>query len=213
MPAGPSGERRVKRDHPRRDEILEQAEFLIREHRLQNVTLRSLARSMNLSATALYDYFQDKQELLVALYERATSRLCRTLKESDDPTREIDSRVRAIGQSYFRFGIDEAGLFFFLFDRPREDFGPRVQPTAPTVEEAMLEHRPAFAFTVSILESARDEFRPDFQPVNAAVELWALVYGFVALTLNHQFPSGVESEALADRAVTHLLAGWRRPWH
>lgn len=202
----------MKRDHPRRDEILEQAEHLIREHRLQNVTLRGLARSMNLSATALYEYFNDKQELLVALYERASDRLLDTLTGSDDPGRDIDERVRMIGRDYFRFGVRESGLFLFLFDRPWEDFGPWAQPSAATPEEVMQEHRPGFAFTVRLLESGRESFRPDFRAVNAAVELWALAYGFVALTLNHQLPPTTDGEALVDRAVTHLLAGWRRPW-
>jgi AcrR family transcriptional regulator len=209
----PAVERRVKRDHPRRDEILEQAENLIREHRLQNVTLRGLARSMNLSATALYEYFNDKQELLVALYERAADRLLETVMRSDDPALDIDERVRIIGRDYFRFGVEEAGLFLFLFDRPWEDFGPWAQSSAGTPEEAMQEHRPSFAYTVRMLEAAKDAFRADFRAVNAAVELWALVYGFVALTLNHQFPPGTDGEALVDRAVTHLLAGWRRPWN
>jgi AcrR family transcriptional regulator len=206
-------ERRVKRNHPRRDEILEQAETLIREHRLQNVTLRGLARSMSLSATALYEYFVDKQELLAALYERAANRLLESLVASDDPTLDVDERVRIIGRDYFRFGVEEAGLYLFLFDRPWEDFGPWVQSTAGTPEEVLQEHRPAFAFIVALLESERTKFRDDFRAVNAAVELWALVYGFVALTLNHQFPSGTDAEALVERAVDHLLAGWRRPWN
>jgi len=206
------GERRIKRDHPRRDEILEQAERLIREHRLQNVTLRGLARSMNLSATALYEYFSDKSELLYALYERATYRLLDAFQQADNPVCSIDDRVRAIGRYYFRFGLRESGLFLFLFDRPREEYGRWMQQMAGTEEEAWKEQRPAFRHTISVLESGRYSFRPDFQPINAAVELWALVYGFVALTLNHQFPSSVDTEALVDRAVIHLLTGWRRPW-
>jgi AcrR family transcriptional regulator len=210
--AAAAGERRIKREHPRRDEILEQAETLIREHRLHNVTLRGLARSMSLSATALYEYFFDKQELLAALYERAANRLLESLVRSDDPTLDVDARVRIIGRDYFRFGVEEAGLYLFLFDRPWEDFGPWVQSTAGTPEEELQEHRPAFAFIVALLESEKDSFRADFRAVNAAVELWALVYGFVALTLNHQFPAGIDGEALVERAVNHLLAGWRRPW-
>ena len=204
--------RRIKREHPRRDEILEQAEALIREHRLHNVTLRGLARSMDLSATALYEYFGDKQELLFALYERATHRLSTALRCVDDPSRGIDERVLAIGRRYFQFGLGEAGLFLFLFDRPWEDYGRWARATVGTPEEALQERRPAFAYTVSVLESARASFRPGFQAVNAAVELSALVYGFVALTLNHQFPRGINADALVQRAVTHLLAGWRRPW-
>jgi AcrR family transcriptional regulator len=204
-------ERRVKRDHPRRDEILERAEALIREHRLHNVTLRGLARSMNVSATALYEYFADKQELLSALYDRATHRMRDAFREGDDASRPIDERVRGIGLHYFRFGLSEAGLFLFLFDRPREEYGAWAAGEAGTPEESLKERRPAFIYTVSVLESARESFRPDFQAVNAAVELWALLYGFVALSLNHQFPSGIDAEGLVDRAVTHLLAGWHRP--
>lgn len=199
----------MKRDHPRRDEILAQAEALIREHRFGNVTLRGLARSMNLSATALYEYFSDKAELIYALYQRAARRLYELYLRTDDTTQSIDHRIRAIGLRYFRFGLDEAGLFLFLFERPREHYAAR--DTAGFTDEALKQQRPAMAYIIAMLESAKGEFRPDFQAVNAAVELWALLYGFVALTLNHQFPPDIDAEALVDRAVTHLLTGWRRP--
>src|SRR5690606_26742711 len=94
--------------------------------------LREVARAAQVSHTAPYHYFTDRQGLIRAVGVEAMRRL---LHAQDVAVQAFDTpreRLLALGQAYVRFAANEPHAFALIFD-------PQYcQPGAPTEDMAPL---------------------------------------------------------------------------
>jgi AcrR family transcriptional regulator len=91
--------------------LLTAAEQTLRERGIEQVTLRDLARQAGVSHGAPSRHFRDRQALLDALadegYERLADEIVTAIDGADD---DFEARLRAVGMTYVRFAVDNAGL-------------------------------------------------------------------------------------------------------
>src|SRR4030042_4982515 len=90
----------AKPELPRR--ILEEAEQIVIASGHSALNMRALARKVGVTATAIYHYFADKEELLLQLKLRAARKLNERIRRIDPalPPRE---RIHRLGQEYIGF--------------------------------------------------------------------------------------------------------------
>ena len=116
--------------------MVEEALVAVREHGADHVSLRAIAQSLEVSPSAAYNHFADKDALLVAvgqcglaaLDERMARVLAAHPGDSDEAAR---ARFAGLGRAYIAFAIDEPNLFRLMFgplcankDRPPGESGP-----------------------------------------------------------------------------------------
>jgi len=86
-----------------RDDILETALRLIEEKGVSAVTMREVAGALGYSATALYQHFESKEDLLLALKLQAGDLLTAAMEKArQEPT--LLAQLQAMGAGYVRFG-------------------------------------------------------------------------------------------------------------
>lgn len=56
------------------DEILDACEFIYRNHHFKDITIKEIAALAKTTRTSLYTYFQSKEEIFLALFEREYTR-------------------------------------------------------------------------------------------------------------------------------------------
>ncbi len=155
--------------------ILEAARHLLAEGGLDAVSMRAVASRIGLSATSIYNYFDNKQALVDRVVRQGFERFDEYLREAAErvPKGSAD-RVYALGEAYIRFALENQEYFKVLFtlraDRPREieelPEGGGYYVLRQSVEEAM--------------ESGA--FRRN-DPDLVVLYLWAHVHGLVTLFL------------------------------
>ncbi len=138
-------------------------------------TLRELARDVGVSHNAPYRHFPSKTELLAALRDDGLARLAareqRALGAAGGDPR---ARVRALGDAYVRFALDDA-LSFRLALAPRDPPGV-VEPSFLLLEQTIAEAQKQGAARVDL--SARE----------LALAAWSLVHGLATLLSSGQLP-------------------------
>lgn len=89
---------------------------LITEQGAEAVALRAIARALNITAPAIYNYFPSREDLLTALAADADADLGRFLTEAHSPHLEDDADVqlRVVCQAYRRWGIENPQRYLLL---------------------------------------------------------------------------------------------------
>ena len=96
--------------------ILEAARDLLAEGGLDALSMRAVASKVGLSATAIYHWFQNKEDLVdrVVLHGflRSEAYMWKAIEEL--PAGSMD-RVAALGESYIRFALENREYFKIIF--------------------------------------------------------------------------------------------------
>lgn len=163
------------------------------------VTARRIAKEMGLSAMALYRHFQGMDHLLAVVWNEGFAQLLAVMNVTSESEGAGLDGFRATLRAYVRFGIDNPGLYRFMFTagaRP-EAFG-----LANLGLTAMQRLREAIAALRAANEGPRnhvDEMTPLF--------IWFILHGLTTVAISGQVQkvSGLELEELIDRTNQRIL--------
>ncbi len=103
---------------------------LITEQGVQSVALRAIARSLNITAPAIYNYFPSLEDLLNSLIADADADLGRYLTEAHTPHLADDNSVqfRVVCQAYRRWAIENPSRYLLFFSAKPEE-NPQISHT------------------------------------------------------------------------------------
>lgn len=149
------------------------------------VTLRKIAKAVEYSPGAIYQYFADKKSLVMELVNADYADLRAHLLECRDIADPLE-RLLEMARRYARWGADHPNHYRMLMMQPpgwtrrTDEDRQRTQP--PMEEDAIQLFR-------SVVEEVRraDVIRPEYAESQAvAATLWAGIHGVVTLeiTLN-----------------------------
>jgi len=102
--------------------ILEATRDLLAEKGLQGLSMRALAERVGVSATAIYHYFENKDELVRRVVQGGFHRFGEYLEEAQraHPKGSLE-RVRAVGEGYLQFALENHAYFRVLFSLEHPD--------------------------------------------------------------------------------------------
>jgi AcrR family transcriptional regulator len=162
--------------HEHESAILDAARDLMAERGLAAVSMRSVAERVGVSATALYHYFENKQDLVDRVVRGAFERFATYLEEAirREPKGSF-GRVRAIGEAYISFALEHEAYFRVMFSIQLRDHLRSVDDLPggggyPRLRQCVLEAMEAGAMR-----------RAD--PDLVSHYLWAMAHGVVTLAL------------------------------
>ncbi len=98
-----SNVRRSQKREVHRDKILDAARELFVEEGVEATSMRKFAKKIGYSATALYDYFKDKEALLRELCDTDFLLFNQSFGKTSDEISDPVERLRALGRAYFVF--------------------------------------------------------------------------------------------------------------
>ena len=182
--------------------LLAQAEQTLRQHGLDGLSLRELARQIGVSHAAPRRHFADRQAILDALAESGFARLGAELRGAAERAGEdYEARLRAANLAYVRFAVNDAALLELMFaGKHREQAG--------ALHEAADR---AFLVILQLIEEgqAGDVLEPG-DPERIGLLLFATMQGIAALvTAGIVAPEQVDS--LVADAIGRFLHGPRIP--
>jgi AcrR family transcriptional regulator len=182
--------------------VVERARALVREDGAGRVSLRSVARSLDVTAPALYAHVTDYDDLLAAVAEGEFAHLRERFDavDEDDPL----DRLRALGRAYVDHALAEPHLHRLMFRYP------------PKLAEAGLpiSFGPAtdvFSFALTAVEDAIDAGRLAVDDsIIAALTLWSAAHGVAEVLLMGIGVTDEMADALVASVVDATLDGLRR---
>jgi AcrR family transcriptional regulator len=210
---GASSERRERQKQELRRSILKAAgeEFLA--HGYENFSLRRVAETIGYSATTIYLYFQNKDDLLLATVQDGFESFDQKMKDVAASTKEPLKRIQALGRAYIEFGLQNAALYRLMFMQ-RSDFYfmPRwgsdtenIQdetPTARIAAQELLVEAVRAGMAAGVIKKG--------EPFITADVLWAGAHGLVSLA-NSPLMSPDHAQKVTNLLLTTLIDGIKIP--
>ena len=163
-----------------RDDILKAALQLVEEKGVAAVTMREVAGALGYSATAIYQHFQSKEDLLMTLKLQAGDLLTQAMEQArSKPT--LAEQLRAMGHAYVCFGLDNPAYYRLIF----QDAESSLAPT----KEQMTRLRRSWTIMRDTLKAWLAELGVSGVDVDQEAHvLWAMGHGVTSLALAGRFP-------------------------
>jgi AcrR family transcriptional regulator len=207
-----SGRRRARKGEGEllRDEILDAAEdLLVEKGSMDEVTIRSVAKAVGVSAPAIYLHFADKDELFYETCRRVFDVLNQRLIEAfGDADRPVAERMTRAGRAYIQFALEHPDQYLVIFGsiHPDQMDDPDKMMTDPGVQ--------SFEMLVSVIQAGVDaeEFRSDLDVPSVAVAVWGAVHGVAQILITKRGMERIEipdDDQVIDAVLATLLEGIR----
>ena len=185
-PAAPRRpDRRQARHEATKQEILDTAWSMVRADGLAALTLRALARAVDMEPQSLYTYFASKNALYDRMFADGNQELARRFADADLPG-DARGALRAVARTFVEFAAEDQARYQLLFLRTL----PRFQPS-PESHAAAAE---SLARVRAVLTRAGLRDDPDF-------DLWTAVVAGLASQQLANDPGGDRYLRLVDDAV------------
>ena len=179
-----------------RQAIVAAARRHVEKHGFEAVSLRAVARELNVTAPALYDHVDSKSDLLALIAAEGFGEMDAKFGTVDAsaPTK----RLRARALAYVAFAVEHPELFRLMF---------QYRPAAVAIEldnELLAATRAFEANFVDIRQAIELGQLPGRDVVELSMMLWSAVHGVATVAM---MVSDAEHERLAGDVIDAMLAG------
>jgi AcrR family transcriptional regulator len=197
-------DRRRRRRNETIEEMLDVAAAVMAEQGVAGLTLGEVARRMGIRPPSLYVYFDSKNALYDALFERGYQALLAAMESVHDSLGDLDplARAQAASAAMVRWAMEHPAYAPLMFWRPVPGFTPSEAAYAPAVSL----NRQGQDFLADL--QARGALAGDAD-LDRAFRTWtALISGVVSQQLanapGEPFEAGAFSSALPDMVAMWL---------
>ena len=154
--------------------ILDAARHLLAEGGLHALSMRAVAARVGVSATAIYNYFENKRDLVERVVRQGFERFDAYLRHAaEEAPRGSADRIYALGQAYVHFALENQEYFKVLFTMQAER---RELDDLP-------ESGGYYLLRQSIVEAMESGAIRRADPDTVVLYLWSHVHGLVTLFL------------------------------
>ena len=162
-----------------RDEILDAAEALLLSGADERtVSIRSVSAAVGVSPPAIYRHFTDKDELLLAVCEKAFAGFDERVQAAAGNESDPLLALRRLGEAYIQFAREHPEHYRILFLKHPGEAGRRG------AERGGGTGLVAFSHLVEAVARCIQAGRlPEQDPARAALVLWAAVHGLASLLI------------------------------
>jgi AcrR family transcriptional regulator len=172
-----SRERREQQKEDVRRTILREAGELFLEHGYEGFSMRRVAERIGYSATTIYRYYEDKDDLLIAVVHEGFVEFARRLAEAAEGATGPRTRLEALGRAYIKFGL-ESPVYYQMMFMQRADlfFEKRREQTQPMIASFdVLQETVREAMDAGLMK------RGDVEVFSHVI--WSAVHGVTSLAL------------------------------
>ncbi|MFW6088830.1 MAG: TetR/AcrR family transcriptional regulator [Gemmatimonadota bacterium] len=173
--------------------IYEAARDILAEGGLEALSMRALAARVGTTPTAIYHYFQNKEELVQRVVVRGFREFESRLRSAVDehPAGSLD-RLAAIGEAYLRFAIEHQQYFKITFG---------IQAGCPRELDDVPARGGYDLLRQSVVDAMEAGTIRRADPDVVALYLWSVVHGLVTIFM------ACECESLLDDTAIEIPEG------
>jgi AcrR family transcriptional regulator len=220
-------DRRTKTHAATRQEIITIAWKQIAENGASALSLRAIAREMEMTAPALYRYFPDRDALVTDLIVEAFTSLGEALLAGQEsiPAGDHAGRLAASGIDYRAWAVAYPQRYALIFGTPIPGYQAPSEVTTPAAAQSLsvlikilddaiqagklpIPEPPIVSGELqSEIEAWRTQVSSRAHPYAhyLALIIWSRVHGLVSLEIGHQFPPSLTSLESVYRQEIHSL--------
>jgi len=196
-----------QRRHARtRQEILDAALEILHKEGPEKLSMREIARRADYSAAGLYEYFENKEEIIGALCEEGDRRL-RTMLRAVPKSLPPDQVLVEMGLAYIRYARENPDHFMLSFSILPQAFPSEVIP----IEQALL-HDKTFKILLDAIQAGIEAGlihpREHYGLLEIAYGMFGLAHGLAVLQLTNMRNIGFDYEKADRLNLEHYVSSF-----
>jgi AcrR family transcriptional regulator len=180
-----------------REALLLAAEAALNDMRVEDVSLREIARRAGVSHAAPKHHFASLGQLFAEVAARGFEQFHAELKGAAerDADQSPRSRLIAMGRAYLRFAAGNPAMYSLMFGK-RDNVVTMTTNLAANMLAAW-----------AILEAHVADFVGEARAPYGAVTTWSAVHGLAMLRVERKLPPHVEPEVAIEALMRTVVAG------
>ncbi len=180
--------------------ILDTTRRLLVSNGFAGLSMRSIAREMNYSATSIYLHFKNKDALFHALIEEGMALLFeRQRKIAKQYSQDVLERLRALCAGYIRFGLEYPEYYEIMFM-----LHPELTTRFP--KESFRRARRNLALMKITLDEGIKRDVIDVEDSHAATNvMWASLHGAVSILLARRLEARINPQDFIENMLDNIV--------
>jgi AcrR family transcriptional regulator len=199
-------QRRERERQAVRQAIFTAARDIARKEGWPSVTIRKIADRIEYSPPTIYEHFESKEAILVALLRHGFALLLEELRAANDIALDPESGLFKLADAYWDFAWQHPELYQVMTGLGGVPFCAEGEP-----EEA----RAVYTFAVEVLQKVVTSLNVELGDLREVFEMiWGTAHGLISLAMTDGLlENPPHGKQLLQRAIRDFLAGWkaRRP--
>jgi AcrR family transcriptional regulator len=197
-------QRREREKQEMRQSILSAAQQIAAEEGWQVVTTRKVAERIEYSQSTIYEYFESKEAILLALLRQGYEQLVEMMQGAFASTDDPEARLLAMTETYWDFAFRYPELYQVMHGLAGISFGRYGHPDTP------VEVKQSFRLAREAMEQwveARGVERADITDLVEARR--GLIHGLITLAMARRIAGGRErARHILRESMKDLLYAW-----
>lgn len=183
--------------------ILKAARKVLLDEGYRNFSLRKIARKVDVSATSIYLYFENKDDLVHTLMEEAIEQLNSQLAKSIQRFKDPISKLSALAYEYIGFALDHPREYQIIYLISSEEM-------TRYPKEKFRKARKGYEIVTEVLkEGVESGLIAEQKPRIAAYTFWAQLHGVMSVVLSQRLDTRIDQEEFIEEAVDHIIKGYQ----
>jgi AcrR family transcriptional regulator len=185
-----------------REDIVDVSKELLLKDGFSKISMRKIAKQLDVTATSIYLYFKNKDELLLALIDESINNLNRQLKDALIPTAGPIEQLEVLANAYIDYALNNPQEYEIIYMvRPEE------MPKYP--KEKFEQVRKTYEILADIIRKGKEgQFFEVDDPLISAYTLWAQIHGIVSVVLNKRLDTRIPKDLFLEQAVENIIQGF-----
>ncbi|SPE24887.1 Transcriptional regulator, TetR family [Candidatus Sulfotelmatomonas gaucii] len=185
-----------------RDRIVDVALDLFRRQGFEQTTMREIAAKAGVSLGSAYYYFESKEDLVMAFYERAMEAMAPRIEAALKSAVKFEKRLEAILSVKFSYFQPNRAFLGALF-RHAADPENRLSPFSEATRQIRERDQMYFA---QALAASRDVRVPEDLAGHMPMLLWLYQMGLILFWIYDRSPGQRRTRALREKSLPLLVS-------
>lgn len=167
-----------------REKILDCAFDILARHGYERLSLSKIGKKMQMTAANLYNYYGNKDELLIAIHKKAFGMLYDNLRTSVNQENTPGGRFKGLVHAFVDFGINNAHVYDIMFNRRVKQYNDYIgTPQEEISRDEYISSLRVLDLALNVFQDYR-KIRPELKGADAnnmVIQGMGALHGIISL--------------------------------
>lgn len=167
-----------------REKIIKSAFDILVKHGYDSLSMAKVGSKMKMTAANIYNYFRNKDELLLVIYKKAHLILYDKLISAIAPFERPQDKYRAFCYVFFDFGFNNVNIYDALFNRRIRQYSDYIgTPLEAVAYDEYSSSLKTWFLSVQITKEYRESIPnlPYVDPELITLQIFCMTHGIISL--------------------------------
>jgi AcrR family transcriptional regulator len=192
-----SKERIARLKEDTRKNILDAALEIVKEEGWQSLSMRKIADKIEYTAPIIYEYFENKEGILLELTRQGYVILHQNIKKSMNKEAEAAEQLEAMWIAYWNFAFDHKELYQLMYG---------VEMNCCYLKKSLAEAEQANKLFSDVIKEVMTAAHPDEELVcRKFYTFWSVIHGLISINLVNKGRGQEMNEQILHDAIKGII--------